>query len=271
MKFTVKLQKGKKMIKPILKYPGAKWRIADWIVDKLPMHETYLEPYFGSGAIFFNKPPAKIETINDIDKDVINLFKVMREHTEELVNLVNLTPYARDEYYMSYEKTSNSLEDARRFLVRCWQAYGTKTATRTGWRNNLSDNSSNNVKQWNSVSERIMKVIHRLKNVQIENADALELIQKYNTKNCLIYADPPYITETRTRYIYANEIDLTHHERLLELLLNHSGSVVISGYEHPLYNSYLKNWDKYTKLTMAEKGKKRMEVIWLKLDMKNLF
>ena len=110
--------------KPILKYPGSKWRLTEWIISHFPPHETYLEPFFGSGAVFFNKTPSRIETINDIDDNVVNLFKVIRDQPEELAAMIELTPWARNEYYASYEKTGEPLEDARRFLVRCWQAFG---------------------------------------------------------------------------------------------------------------------------------------------------
>ena len=109
-------------MQPILKYPGAKWRLAKWIIEQMPPYKVYLEPYFGSGAILFNKEPKGIETVNDIDGNVVNLFKVIREKPLELARLIELTPWARDEYLQSYEKTGDSLEDARRFLVRCWQA-----------------------------------------------------------------------------------------------------------------------------------------------------
>ena len=119
---------------PVLKYPGSKWNLAQWIISHMPSHTVYLEPFFGSGAVFFNKQPSKVETINDIDGNVVNLFRVIRERPEELVALVEMTPWARDEYYASYEKTGDAMEDARRFLVRCWQAFGTRTYSKTGWR-----------------------------------------------------------------------------------------------------------------------------------------
>ncbi len=71
----------------ILKYPGSKWRIADWIIEHFPAHKVYCEPFFGSGAVFFNKPPLYIETINDIDGDVVNLFRICREYPDELAQL----------------------------------------------------------------------------------------------------------------------------------------------------------------------------------------
>jgi DNA adenine methylase len=77
--------------------------MADWIITHMPQHTTYLEPYFGSGAVFFSKPPAQLETINDIDGDVVNLFRVIRDRPDELARLVYWTPYSRQEYYNSYQ------------------------------------------------------------------------------------------------------------------------------------------------------------------------
>jgi len=115
----------------ILHYPGSKWSMADWIIEYMPEHETYLEPFFGSGAVLFNKPSSKIETVNDLDGQVVNLFRVIRDRPEELAEKIRWTPYSRQEYYDSYETTGDELEDARRFLIRCWMARGAKTSDRT--------------------------------------------------------------------------------------------------------------------------------------------
>lgn len=145
----------KKEVKPVLKYAGAKWRLAGWITEQLPPHEIYLEPFFGSGAVFFRKSAARLETINDVDGNVVNLFRVLREKPEQLAALIECTPWARDEYYASYEQTGNDVEDARRFLVRCWQAFGTMTAARTGWRHSATGRSPVMPQQWNSLPERL--------------------------------------------------------------------------------------------------------------------
>lgn len=117
------------MIAPVLKYPGAKWRLAVWILERMPPHEQYVEPFFGSGAVFFRKQPSRLETINDLDGDVVNLFRVIREAPEELAAAAWATPWAREEYEASYERPGglDPAERARRFLVRCWQSHGSRT------------------------------------------------------------------------------------------------------------------------------------------------
>lgn len=104
----------------ILHYPGSKWSMANWIISHFPEHKVYLEPFFGSGAIFFRKQPSVLETINDIDSNVTNLFKVIRDYPEKLAEIVNWTPLSREEYYNSFDADPNdAIERARVFLIRC--------------------------------------------------------------------------------------------------------------------------------------------------------
>jgi len=252
-------------MKPVLKYPGSKWRLAEWIISFMPPHTTYLEPFFGSGAVFFNKAPSKVETINDIDGNVVNLFRVIREQPEELAALIEMTPWARDEYYASYEKTGDSLEDARRFLVRCWQAFGTKTNTRTGWRNDIGARKWINMPdQWRNLAIRVFPIADRLKDAQIENQPAFEIISRYKFSYVLIYADPPYLLNTRNSTMYAHEMTDADHIELLDALDAHPGPVILSGYACDLYDNRLGHWRRVTHKAQAEKGQIREEVLWLK-------
>lgn len=118
----------------ILHYPGSKWSMADWIISHMPEHQTYLEPFFGSGAVLFSKQRSRLETVNDIDGEIVNLFRVIRERPDELAHAIRWTPHSRQEYYESYELAADALERARRLVVRLWQGRGGKTAHRTGWR-----------------------------------------------------------------------------------------------------------------------------------------
>lgn len=111
-------RKGTNQMKPILKYPGAKWRLSPWIINHLPPHETYLEPYFGSGAIFFNKNKARVETTNDIDDEIVNFFRICREHPDALADGLALTPWVRAEREAAFVPTDDPIEQARRFAGR---------------------------------------------------------------------------------------------------------------------------------------------------------
>jgi len=252
----------------ILHYPGSKWSLAEWIIEHMPPHQTYLEPFFGSGAVFFNEESSPLETINDLNGDVVNLFKVIRDHPEELANMVKWTPYSREEYYNSYHSGAqiDDLERARLFLVRCWMARGGKTSDRTGWKHNIDVSKSPNNRmpdQWSKVPDRIMVVTDRLKRVQIEQQPALQLIERYKIPSVLIYADPPYLLSTRSKRLYKNEMTDADHIELLDALDEHPGPVILSGYDHDLYNNRLKHWRREEKKALAEMGRIRTEVLWI--------
>ncbi|WP_261806190.1 DNA adenine methylase [Lapidilactobacillus luobeiensis] len=245
----------------ILNYPGSKWSMADWIINMMPPHSTYLEPYFGSGAVFFNKPSSPVETINDLDSRVVNFFKVCRDTPDQLCKLIEMTPMSREEYEMSYQVSLDPIEDARRFMVRSWQAIGGKTSDRTGWRSNI-DKIGGKVGEWNGLDERIMAVASRLKGAQIEHQPALQLLDRYNRPNVLTYVDPPYLLSTRSKRHYACEMTDADHEALLDTLINFKGKVILSGYESDMYKEYLDKWHKRYFEAYAEAGKKRTEVVW---------
>ena len=259
-----------KDIKPILRWPGAKWRIAQWIINHFPEHGTYLEPFFGSGAVFFTKPPSGTETINDVDDNIINLFKVCRDNPIELAKKIELTPYSRSEYLIcrkTYtDKDFNEIERARRYLVAIWQGFGGKTYQETSWSHDRT-NSVFRPKYFAEVPERILSITERLKMAQIENRDALELIDMYNKKNCLIYADPPYLARTRTNLHYQYEFAKEEqHKQLLEVLLHHKGPVLVSSYSNQLYDEMLvleNGWDKQSIRVQTNAGHSNTECLYL--------
>ncbi len=251
-------------MQPVLKYPGAKWRIADWIISHMPAHTTYLEPFFGSGAIFFNKKPSTVETINDVDDQVVNFFKVLRDQPEELSQMMKLTPWARNEYYASWEQTGNPLEDARRFMVKCWQAYGARLDARSGWRHEKKGTMrASSYHTWLTLDKRIAAAVKRLRACQIENMPAVKLIRGYNYPGVLIYADPPYPLSTRGTRLYAYEMTDTDHMDLLDALDDHPGPVLLSGYACDLYDKRLKHWRRETIAAAADGSREREEVLWV--------
>ncbi len=254
-------------MKRVLNYPGSKWTMANWIIDHMPAHEVYLEPFFGSGAVFFNKPKKVVETINDIDCRLINMFTQMRDKPTELARLTHYTLYSRKEYELSQERASDSLEDARRMLVRCWMAIGGKTNSNVGWRRNVSENGPYNTYEWHDMQNRIFDAAARLKDVQIECKDALQLIREYNRPNVLIYADPPYVHSSRVSKHYENEYSDANHIQLLQALSEHKGPVLLSGYDSELYKENLQGWNHKTfEIKTGFTGNKRktaVEVLWM--------
>src|SRR5579859_1643510 len=253
-------------IKPVLKYPGGKWRLAPWIISHFPQHNAYVEPFCGSAAVFFNKMPAKNEVLNDTFGSIVNLFRVLRDHSGELIRRVDLTPWSREEYELSEEQladTGDEIEDARRFLVRCWQAHGTRFVRSSGWRNIGPSNLAKTTTLWRQLPERLALVVDRLKDAEIEHRPAVEVIGRYNTPDCLVYADPPYVLDTRNGTYYDQEMSDADHLELLEVLEKHRGPVVLSGYAHRLYDERLASWQRVTCAAQSEHAGARTEVLWL--------
>jgi Site-specific DNA methylase len=253
----------------VLDYPGAKWRIADWIIKYFPEHKTYLEPFAGSAAVLFKKEPSRIETINDLEGDVVNLFEVIRRNPERLATEIAATPFSREEYNRSFrEKGQDSIQRARQFLIQSWQGYGYRVHEKTGWKNDIAGREyAYACRHWNHLPEAIVFAAGRLKMVQIENMPAIELIKRYKNPDVLIYADPPYLATTRNRKQYNHEMLENHeHMELLEVLKAHSGKVILSGYDNKLYNRELEGWTKKSKQSNAQGGLKRVETIWMNFE-----
>lgn len=235
----------------VLKWPGSKWSIAEKIIDIMPKHKIYVEPFFGSGAVFFNKPICNLEILNDLDSEVTNLFEVIRDYPGELANKIYFTPYSREEYKESYRRNENKLdniEKARQFLVRSNMARVGMQYYSSSWRTcgpKLAEKVKQRVtRELNRIPQNIIEAANRLKYAEIENINALDLIKKYNRNDCLIYVDPPYLLSTRKQKYYNVEMTKNEeHRELLDILKNHSGSIIISGYDNELYKDTLKDWN----------------------------
>ena len=259
----------KEPARSILRYPGAKWRIADFILQHMPRHHSYLEPFFGSGAVLFRKTPAPIETVNDINGDVVNLFRVVQTKAEELAEAVAGLPYARRVYEASLQGASEAsdVERAVRFLTTVWQSYGTRAdGMNCGWKKDVvGREAAYAVRNWNRLPSWIVAAQARLKQVQIEHKDALQLIRQFNHPKVLIYNDPPYMLSTRRcRANYRHEMDDAAHEELLDVLNRHRGVVMLSGYANELYDAKLQDWARYDTDMVITSGQKRTESLWVK-------
>jgi DNA adenine methylase len=251
----------------VLKYPGAKFSIAEWIIGHMPTHRTYCEPYFGSGAVFFTKQPSRLETINDLDGRVVNLWRVIRERPDELARAVALTPWSRQELseVLADVEHGDDVERARRFLVWCWQQIGRRTnspGSGGSWRW-TKDAKSNPVGSWLDLPNRIGVAAARLQPVLIECRPALDVVEGHNRPDVLIYADPPYTPDTVARLPYKHVMTLDEHDALLGALEAHSGPVLLSGFRSTLYDERLTHWRRIERGYVAENGAKKTECLWL--------
>lgn len=257
----------------LLNYPGAKWGMAKQIVSLMPPHRSYLEPFFGSGAVLFNKPPSAIETVNDIDGDIVNFFRVLREQPDDLADAIALTPYSRDVFDDAHEnRGSSDFDRAYRFAVRSKMGHGFKTYQKTGFKMDVyARENSYAVKCWNRLPGDLLKAAVRLKDVQIEHRPALDLIRRFNYDNVLIYADPPYLLNTRGGKQYRHEMTERDHVQLLDALKQHKGTVILSGYPSEMYDRELAGWSRIDRKAYNQNSDQRTEMLWCNFDVPSLF
>lgn len=254
---------------------GGKFSHLDWLLPNLPECFHYCEPFAGSGAVLLNRKPSPVETYNDIDGEVVNFFKVLREKKDMLIEQIALTPFSREEFGIACELNPNisNLERARRFYIRARQVRTglAQTATIGRWancKNTSRSGMSGVISRWLGGIKQLEFISERLLRVQIENRPAIDIIKLYDSKETLFYCDPPYIHSTRgDSKAYKFEMDNYEHETLAEVLNNVDGLVAISNYECDLMNElYPSNkWTKIyapQKIIHSTKGI-RQEILWV--------
>lgn len=252
---------------PALYYYGGKWLLAPWIIKHFPKHDNYLEPCMGACSVLLRKPRSRLETINDLDWEVVNFFKVLRERPRALIRYIQLTPWSRAEFELIKSRVSeesrstmDSLELARRLYARL--VMGRAASHSTGWQFVKNYHGCRTGRL--AKARHLFAVAKRLQGVQIENRDAIEVIKDFDRQNTLIYFDPPYIAETRSSpEQYAYEVTDEWHAEAAAVLRQCKGYVVVSGYNCQLYQQLYGDWPRYDTEAWTSGNSKRTESIWL--------
>lgn len=268
-----------KPMRPVFPYYGGKTRMAADIAAMIPPHRLYVEPFAGSAAVLLAKAPSKHEVLNDADGNVVAFYRAMREDPEALQRALTLTPYSRDEYAACaiMDDTVPLVERARRFVVRTSQSVNAAGAAGSpGWALSTTRNQSRPGTFAGAV-DRLDQVAHRLRRVYIENADAVSVIDRHGKyADAVIYADPPYLRETRTTALGASAYRLDansaeEHIRYLDALNASAATVILSGYASPLYEEHLTGWDAVpvtiSKPSANRSGRSQsgaVEMLWIK-------
>jgi len=262
--------------RPALRYHGGKFQIADWIIKKMPAHKIYVEPFGGGASIILLKQPAFLDVYNDLNGMVVNFFSVLRDREQELIRAIELTPFSRLEFKNAQTMTGNPLEDARRFYIWAWQGRGRAgVVERGGWRYMRTDSRGNTtVEDWNNIGH-LWAIAARLKKIQIESLDAMDMIKKYDSPKTLFYVDPPYIQSTRSNrwgtHAYSYEYTDEQHRQLSDLLQRCAGAVMLSGYDSGLYRDLYKDWNCYRKSVAKDNNAgAALECLWLNTNCQEL-
>lgn len=260
---------------------GGKFSHLDWLLPLLPNCHHYCEPFAGSGAVLLNRAPSPVETYNDLDGDVVNFFRVLRDRHEELIRAIALTPFSREEYHLAiYGNTQgvSDVERARRFYIRARQTRTglAQTASLGRWAN-CKDTSragmSGVVSRWLGGVNALDDIAQRLIRVQIENRPAIDVIQLYDNAETLFYCDPPYLHVTRgDTNAYGFEMDEGQHREFAKVVNECRGKVAVSGYDHPLMDELFPSsrWFKILGLDKTIHSTKgtRKEILWTNYNLK---
>lgn len=259
------------MTAPPFAYFGGKTQLAGRIAALLPPHQHYVEPFAGSLAVLLAKAPSAMETVSDLDGDIVTFWRVLRDQPDEFAQVCALTPHSRAEHQAAYDRPDNlsDLERARRVWVLLTQGRGGQLL-RTGWRHYADPYGGSGMPDYlRGYVSRLGPAAARLAEVSLESLPALDLITKYGAyPNVLIYADPPYLGSTRSSGGYRCEMTGdSEHQDLLAALLDCKAAVVLSGYPSPLYDEALQGWDRVEFATgtgQASRGvwSTRTEVLW---------
>ncbi len=258
---------------------GGKFSHLDWLLPLLPKATHYCEPFGGSAAVLLNRDPSPVETYNDLDGEVVNFFRVLREQKDALIEAIALTPFSREEFELALSKPTEGLSDlerARRFYVRARQVRTglAQTASSGRWahcRLTSRAGMAGAVSRWLGSVEALPEIAQRLLRVQIENDHAINVIKRYDSEETLFYCDPPYPHSSRgDKNAYRYEMTDEEHIELATVLRNVKGKVALSGYHCDLLDEIYSDWtaiEAPAKKIHSVKTE-RVEVLWVNYAMR---
>lgn len=251
-----------------LRYHGGKFKIADWIIEHLPKHDRYTEAFGGGGSVLLQKPRARAEVYNDLDLEIVSLFRILRDAAaaDRLAELAYLTPFSRVDFLAAYDPGVDDMERAIHILTRSFLGYSPTAATRTricGLGINTAPGKFE-PNRWESVPKSIRALSQRMRGIIVENRPAMQVISDHDSADTLHYVDPPYVHSGRgSRSDYRHEMDDPDHVELLNFLKTVKGFVVVSGYHSALYAKHLGDWMQVETKAYTHEAKARIEVLWI--------
>ena len=250
-------------MRPALRYMGSKLKLAPWVMSFFPPHWTYCEPFGGGAGVLLSKPKSRLEVYNDLNGEVVNFFRVLRDQPDALIQKLRFTPYARSEHILAYEPAEDAVEQARRTAVKTWLSIGAagllrSSSSAAGFRRSRPHSTHMESSDFVHGVDRLHEAAERLRDVIVENKDAMNLFDHYDSPDTLFYCDPPYLADCQQEY--ACSVD---QELLLAKLKSLQGFVVLSGYASALYEKELSGWHVEKRPHKAFWNKDSIECLWL--------
>lgn len=266
-------------ISPPFNWFGGKQLLSKQFVKMIPPHKVYVEVFGGAASLLFAKLPSPLGVYNDLHSGLVNFFRVLRDEqkTLKLAELVEKTPYSREEYIFCLDNWQNEADDVKKawaWFVQISASFGGGEGHGHGW--SFGRQTSKSVTAWARIPKRLLPLHKRFKSVQIEQADFETVLEHYDSTNTFFYLDPPYVLDTRKGGGYVHEMNIGDHERLVDALLKIKGNAILSGYTHDVYRPLenagwrTMNFDVVASCTLSKgignaiKNHKRTEVIWIK-------
>lgn len=256
--------------RPLLRHHSGKWRLAPWILDFFPQHECYVEPFGGGAGLLLQKPRCELEVYNDADRDLVNLFEIMRDHGEGLARAVEFTPFSRRELQLASKPTKDKLERARRTLVRASMKFQDTAGAEDPLlvKPGSARATATLVRDWVGLPEIMRAMIERLRGVMVENFEVRALMRNHDSLTTLHYVDPPSPRFSRkvNSHEKANRYQMTidQHHALASTLHELKGLVVLSGYDNDLYSKTLyRDWRCVQRAALVDGTKERTELLWV--------
>lgn len=257
--------------RPALRYHGGKWLLSDWLLRQFPRHRVYVEPFGGGGSVLLRKPRSYAEVYNDLDSEIVSFFRVLqnKEQSAELERLLRVTPFAREEFVLALDQTTDPIEKARRLVIRSFMGFGSaahNSSRATGFRACSNRSGTTPAHDWVNYQNQIRAFCARLSGVVIENRPAIDVILQHDSPETLHYCDPPYVHATRKKRQAGNyrfEMSDDDHADLARALSDVSGMVIVSGYRCDLYDSLYSHWTRIDARAHADGARARVESVWI--------
>lgn len=268
---TIQSTAGESPRRSVLRYFGGKWAIAPWVIQHLPPHRIYVEPFGGAASVLLRKPRSRVEVYNDLDEEIVGVFRTIQcpDTCAMLIRRLRRTPYSRDEFERAFLATPNPVERSARAIIRAFMAFHHESLfnlrqTSFADARHRSGNRSK-AHEWATYPRSLAAVCRRLRGVVLERRDAFEVIRAQDTPETLFFVDPPYLPSTRSKSGYRHELTEANHAELLDRLRSVHGSVVLAGYPSELYDTALKGWQRVERQHCAAgSNRPRVEVLWIK-------